>query len=248
MSPPFPKQTFTAKPDAWTVANVRRKLLAWGRDHHRDFPWRQAGATPYQVAIAEVLLKRTTATAAARLYPSFIADFPDWASLARATEKRLARRLAPIGLSKQRARDLKRLATLVAARRQGDLPKTLPALLELPGLGPYSARAVLSIAYGRPAAIVDSNVARVLKRLFWPRARATSLSPAELQALADALVPPRAYKRFNLALLDLAADVCRYDRPRCERCPLTRDCAFFRTVNHDFQVASHKKRKQRAEQ
>jgi A/G-specific adenine glycosylase len=222
----------TNKPDPRTVAAVRRKLLAWGRDNYRQFPWRQVGAAPYQVAIAEVLLKRTTATAAARLYPDFIARFPDWHSLVRASEASLVKRLTPIGLSRQRARDLKRLAAAVTVRRSRDLPKTLPALLELPGLGPYSARAVLSIAHGRRAAIVDSNVTRVLGRLFWPQA--ASLQPERLQGLADRLVAPRAHRRFNLAMLDLAASVCRYDRPRCENCPLAAECGYYGRSPREF--------------
>ncbi len=214
-------------PDPRTWTAVRRKLLAWGRANYRAFTWRAAGATAYEVAVAEVLLRRTTATAAARLYPSFISKFPDWPSLAAAPEKRLARAIKIVGLSNQRARDLKSLAIAVV-RNGGQLPDSLDALLTLPGLGPYSARAVLSIAFGNRAAIVDSNVARVLSRLASPAL--DSASPKQLQIVADALVAPRAHRAFNLALLDLAAAVCRYGRPRCDRCPLTAHCAFFKAA------------------
>jgi len=213
------------KTDPKTVKGVRRRLLVWGDANYRHYPWRAEPATPYQVAIAEVLLKRTTATAAARLFPIFIAEFPDWTALSRASVKRVAKRLQPIGLSNQRARDLHRLASSVIKAHGGELPKSLDELLKLPGLGPYSARAVLSVAHGRKAAVVDSNVTRVLKRLFWPEIQ--RISPSELQKIADGLVPPRSHRRFNLALLDLAAKVCRYDRPRCGVCPIARYCGDF---------------------
>jgi A/G-specific adenine glycosylase len=215
--------------DQSTVKAVRTRLVRWGRANQRRYPWRDQQATPYEVAVAELLLRRTTATAAARLFPAFISEFPDWAALGKASEKRIAKRLQPVGLSRQRARDLRRLAHLVIWDYGGTLPTSLPALLKLPGLGPYSARAVLSFAQGRRAAVVDSNVSRVLGRLFWPSLK--QAPPAKLQATADSLVAPRNHRSFNFALLDLSASVCRYDRPRCEKCPLQVNCRYFQLTS-----------------
>ena len=173
--------------------------------------------------VAELLLKRTTAAAAARIYPGFLRRYPSIRELALASESELVEAFAPIGLQRQRARSVKALAIHLIEKEEGKVPTELRRLLAVPGLGAYSARAVLSFAHRQPYAVVDSNVRRVLTRVF-----SGILSPrptaAVLQELADLLLPREGHAQHNFAILDLAAAVCRYQRPRCNVCPLSRIC------------------------
>lgn len=210
-----------------TVARRRlkviRRLLHWAKTNYRDYPWRNPHASPYQILIAELLLKRTTSTAAARLYPKFIEKFPSFSSVAEAPAEYLAKSLQPIGLYRQRADGMKTLSRYIGETYGSELPKSVEALENIPHAGPYAARAVASFAFGKKAAIVDSNVVRILHRVF-----RDSLPPKPsvrlVQEIADLLVPLRSHRLFNYALLDLGAVVCRYDRPRCRSCPLCAVC------------------------
>ncbi len=202
---------------------IVRRLLQWGRQNSRQYPWRDPTTSPFQTLIAETLLKRTTSTAAARLYPTFIAHFPSFSAIAEAPAVYLEDSLRPIGLYKQRAAGLKRMAEHVQLTLGGELPREVESLEGIPHAGPYAARAVSSFAYGVKAAVVDSNVERIFKRVFRhslpDRPRASTV-----QQIADALIPHRAHRLFNYALLDLGATVCRYVRPRCCECPLAGLC------------------------
>lgn len=204
------------------VAHIREALLAWFASHSRSFPWRAGSGDPFAVLIAEVLLKRTTATAALRLFPSFMSQYPDAAALARATMEELELAVSTIGLQRQRAKALKEIAAFLLTHHGGRVPDTLPELRRIPNIGPYSARAIVSFAFGRPEAVVDSNVLRILKRLFANRLRGR-LSLGMAQSLADQLLPPEYHQQFNWAWLDLGSAVCR-PLPRCGRCPLARQC------------------------
>ena len=200
--------------------------MAWAAGHLREFPWR-GDTSLYEVVIAEVLLKRTTARAAARAYTDFVARFPDFASICKASPEEIQEVLAPVGLYRQRTKGLQEMAEYLAEEHCGQVPDNLPDLLKVPHLGPYSARAVLSFGHGYPAAIVDSNVQRVLGRLYRCQ---LGESPDLLttQALADVLLAPESHQTFNWALLDLGAVVCRYDVPRCQVCPLPGSCDYFK--------------------
>jgi A/G-specific adenine glycosylase len=202
---------------------IRAAILGWARANPRDYPWRRPGVAPYEVLVAEILLKRTTATAAARVYHSIITRYPSLDALAKASEESIAQDLVTIGLQSQRARDLKRLAEYVSEKEGGEIPRDLERLLRIPGLGDYSARAILSFACGITAAVVDSNVERVLRRVFrdWMPEK---ISRELLQAMADELLPKTDHRGFNLGLLDLGAIVCRYIRPKCGKCPLALLC------------------------
>ena len=205
------------------TAAIQRALLSWGASNRRDFPWRDEGLSPYQVLIAEVLLKRTTARAAARVYGPFIATFPDLESLRTASLSEVEQGLTAVGLYRQRARGLKEMVNYLTEQSGGHLPSDLASLLQVPHVGPYAARAMLSFGYRRAAAVVDSNVQRVFGRLFRDRLGPAPALP-DVQSLADGVLPEDSHREFNWALLDLGATICRYDRPRCSVCPLERLC------------------------
>jgi A/G-specific adenine glycosylase len=191
----------------------------------RQFPWREAGRTAYEVLIAEVLLKRTTSTAAARVYQAFLARFPNLRALSEASHEEIAESLSRVGLQKQRAIAAKQLAAYLIHAEDGKVPDELTRLLEIPGVGSYTARSVLSMGFGISAAPVDSNVERILTRVF------SGLLPdrnslSSLQPLADELLPRKRYREFNLGLLDLGALICRPAFPICGECPLRGICEF----------------------
>ena len=145
--------------------NFCQALLSWAKSNLRDYPWRASGVSPYNILVAELLLKRTTATAAARAYTPFLEKYHSAQRLALATEKELSLALKPIGLSRQRAKAIHRLAQVLVQRFEG-VPNTFEQLCELPGVGDYAARAILSFGHSMPMAVVDGNVERVIRRAF----------------------------------------------------------------------------------
>lgn len=163
-------------------------MLLWASCHLRDYPWRRQGQGPYAVLVGELLLKRTTATAATRVYRTLLEKYPTPADLAAATEEELARDLASVGLYTQRARAIARLARYLLEREAGSVPCSLDRLLKLPGLGDYGARAVLTFGCDAPVAVVDANVSRVLERVFLLSFSGRP-NPRTLQATADVLLP-----------------------------------------------------------
>lgn len=202
-------------------------VLEWAERHTRDYPWRRPRRTPYEVVVAEALLKRTTATAVARVYENFLKRFPSPQGLATASEGELIDALSEVGLQKQRARTLKALAQYLLLAEAGKVPNDLERLQRVPGLGPYSARAVLSFAYDIPAAVLDASVERVIQRVFQGTVR-HGPSQSLLQVLADELLPDWGHRKYNFGLLDLAALVCRYVGPKCKECPLNTICDYSR--------------------
>ncbi len=206
------------------VSAVRRRLLGWAAENLRDFPWRRRGVTPYEVLVAELLLKRTTATAAARVYPTFIERYPDVRALSMADETELSAVLQPLGLSRQRAQVITELATVLHGRG-GRIPKTVRALEGLPGLGAYAARAVMTFGFGIRTAVVDGNVERILRRVFG-EAVAPDVTRKAVVELAGQLLPRSRHQAFNFALIDLGAEVCKPTKPRCHVCPLRKGCDY----------------------
>ena len=211
----------TARRDALQTA-----LLTWASVNGRAFPWREPGSTPYQILIAELLLKRTTAIAASRLYTPFLNKYPTLRDLAMASEDELTRDLVTVGLYVQRAKTIVQLSQYLDEHEAGTVPASLERLKMVPGLGDYSARAILSFGHRVPAAVVDANVARILQRVFqtvMPRRSSQGL----LQSVADSLLPKRDHQMYNFGLLDIGALVCRYVNPKCDACPLKGlcDCA-----------------------
>lgn len=203
---------------------IQRRVVRYSRGgSRRRFPWREPGRTPYEVLIAEVTLKRTTATAAKRAYPGLLERFPSLETLRGAPLEEIAEAFSPIGLHWQRARSLKELAGYLANNEDGKVPEHLEALLRVPGIGQYTARAVLSFAYDVPVAIVDSNVKRVFGRVF--KESLPSRPGRRLyQELADRLLPRDHHAAFNWGILDMGALVCRPTDPLHDQCPIAETC------------------------
>ena len=199
-----------------------KHILKWAGTNFSDFPWRR-DRSPYEILIAEFLLKRTTATAVSRIYDSFLYRFPCLRDIASTPEEELVERLSGVGLQRQRARSLKLLATWLLETQNGEIPRDIDSLKEVPGLGSYSAAAISSFAYGTPIAIVDANVERIITRVF-ANSFPSAPSNAILNEVAQHLLPPSKHRQYNYGLLDLGRLVCRYAGPKCEPCPLNSIC------------------------
>ncbi|MGH2499308.1 MAG: A/G-specific adenine glycosylase, partial [Candidatus Limnocylindria bacterium] len=202
-------------------SRFRRALGRWYARHGRALPWRRTG-DPYAVLLSEVMLQQTQVSRVALAYEGFLRRFPTLDALAAAPLGEVLRAWAGLGYNR-RALNLHRAAVEVVARRGGRLPDDLDGLLSLPGIGPYTARAVLAFAFERDHGVLDTNAARVLARVEGRRLR-----PKEAQARADELVPPGSAWAWNQAMLDLGATVCVGRRPACERCPVAPWCGWRR--------------------
>jgi len=201
----------------------RRRLLAWFDVRKRELPWR-ASRDPYRIWLSEVMLQQTRVAAVLPYYKRFLRLFPTVRALARAQQHAVLEAWAGLGYY-SRARNLQRAAQEIVRRHRGKFPRTLDAALELPGVGRYTAAAVLSIAYGAPFAVLDGNVARVLARL--GAVRGEVRAPARwrsLEAAAQHLLAPRAPGEWNQAMMELGATVCTPRAPACGDCPVAAYC------------------------
>lgn len=193
-------------------------VLAWGVPRMRDLPWRRE-RDPWRILVAEVMLQQTRVDRVVPKWNAFLDAFPTPADCAAAPLGDVLRLWQGLGYPR-RAKNLHATACVVTAEFDGRLPDTLDELLALPGIGPYTARAVLAFAYERDAAVVDTNIARILARTTGER-----LTPTRAQTLADSLVPQGDGWTWNQVIMDLGAMVCR-PRPACEECPLATSCAW----------------------
>lgn len=211
-------------PDGRVPAGLRAALLRWYRRHARDLPWRRT-RDPYRVWLSEVLLQQTRVQTAGPYYARFVRRFPTVQALAAAPLDRVLKAWEGLGYY-TRARHLHRAARMLVRTCGGRLPESAAQWRRLPGVGPYTAAAVASIAAGEPVAAVDGNVRRVLARLFTVTASIDRpATQAHLHVLAEWLLSRRCPGAFNQALMDLGAGICTPRRPRCEACPVRRWCA-----------------------
>ncbi len=216
---------------------LRERLLCWFEQHGRSFPWREPERSPYELAVAEILLQRTTAAGVARAFPGFIARYPTWEAMARTSLEELQASLRPLGLWRQKAQAFLDLANVVEQNR-GELPRSRRDLECLPGVGPYTASAVMVAVYGLHEPFVDVNMARVLSRFFGTQACDSSVRSASLHTLAFHLVCCERCLSINWAALDFAALVCRARGPLCQECLLWEECQFVRGSDQSPDPAS----------
>ena len=210
----------SSRVDAARAARFSRALRSWFREHGRPLPWRGT-RDPYRVLVSEAMLQQTQVSRVVDYYDRFLTQFPSLAALAKAPPSRVRETWEGLGYY-ARARNLHALSRLVT-----ELPSESAQLRALPGIGPYTAGAVASFAFERRAALVDTNVARVLRRVFAPRANfKTSRGQKKIWALAEAVLPRtgKATWTHNQALMELGALVCTARVAKCEICPVARVC------------------------
>ncbi len=208
-----------------TSAVVAPCVISWYDRARRELPWRMAPgveADPYRVWLSEVMLQQTTVKAVIPYYEAFLKLWPTVESLGAAARDDVMRAWAGLGYY-SRARNLHDCAKVVVERHSGRFPKTEAELMELPGIGPYTAAAIAAIAFGKGATPVDGNVERVVARLFAVETPLPEAKP-ELKALASTLTPQGRTGDFAQAMMDLGATVCTPKRPSCMICPLKEVC------------------------
>lgn len=208
------------------VTGPAAKLLPWYRRTRRRLPWRTVSGTPdpYRVWVSELMLQQTRVETVGPYFVRFIERFPDLGSLAAASEAEVLALWSGLGYY-SRGRALHRGARILVQERNGRFPDDVEGWMALPGVGRYTAGAIVSIAFGKPAPILDGNVARVLSRLYGLRGdpRAGNLN-GDLWKLAERILPRRSISDFNQALMELGALICTPRSPRCLLCPLREDC------------------------
>jgi A/G-specific adenine glycosylase len=207
------------------VAALRRRLLDWYARNHRDLPWRQ-NVDPYRVWISEVMLQQTTVKTVLPYYDRFLAAVPSLEALAAADEEKVLAAWSGLGYY-HRARNLHRGARHVAKHHSGRFPRSLEAALAVPGVGLYTASAVLSISYSLPLPVVDGNVRRVLSRLLALRGPEWT-KDGPYYNRAQALLDPGAPGDWNQAVMELGATVCTPRNAACPACPLRPQCIAFK--------------------
>lgn len=199
-------------------------LLDWYYANRRAMPWRE-DATPYRVWISEIMLQQTQVATVVAYFERFLARFPEVGSLAAADLQDVLKLWEGLGYYR-RARNLHRAARHVATLPGGQLPATARQLREIPGIGPYTAAAIASIAFGEAVPVVDGNVVRVACRLWMLAGDPASLALRHrIGELLARLIPVREPGDFNQAMMELGATVCKPRNPDCPACPLSKDCA-----------------------
>jgi A/G-specific adenine glycosylase len=212
--------------DMADLDQTQRALLAWFAAHARDLPWRRT-RDPYRILVSEIMLQQTQVDRVIPKYHAFLAIFPTLESLADAPPAEVIRLWAGLGYNR-RAVNLQRAVRAVRDSYGGQFPRTVEALLALPGIGPYTAGALACFAFEQDVAFMDTNIRRVLRRtLFGPDNLQPAPNDRALLALGAARIPPGQGWAWNQALMELGALICTAGAPACRRCPISAGCAAY---------------------
>ena len=207
-----------------SAPEVARRVLSWYRRNGRSLPWRQT-RRPYRILLSEVMLQQTQVARVEQKYREFLRRFPTLSALARVPRRDVVMAWRGLGYNNRAVR-LHALADHLHTRNGGRFPRSISALMQLPGVGRYTAHAVAAFAFGQQTPVVDVNVRRVLSRICLPMKTAASVADESTvwRIAADILPKGKAYD-WNQALMDLGATVCTGVRPHCVKCPVAAVCA-----------------------
>jgi A/G-specific adenine glycosylase len=204
--------------------NLQRNILHWYKLHGRTLPWRGI-KDPYRILISEIMLQQTQVSRVLEKYPRFLKRFPTMRALASSAQRHVVIRWQGMGYNNRAVR-LHKLAGLVVSDNAGKLPAQYESLRALPGIGRYTANAILSSAFHKPVPVVDINVRRVLSRILWRMRSLRDLKEeVTIWKAAETILPRRSAYRWNQALMDLGATVCTSRAPLCHECPARSVCA-----------------------
>ena len=219
-------RAYRPRMDERTVKKFQTRLLRWFRENGRDLPWRRT-RDPYEILVSEVMLQQTQVDRVQGYYQRVLEEYPTAQDLAAAPPARVRDSWEGLGYY-ARARNLHAAARQIVEQHGGRFPRRLDEVMALPGVGRYTAGAVVSFAYEEPAPVLDTNVRRVLSRVFVRRRPSRrAVLDRRLWALAEAAVPLDRAWEFNQAVMDLGATVCTARNPACPQCPVRQVCASF---------------------
>ncbi len=210
---------------AETLATVRGMLLEWFAAHGRDLPWRHI-RDPYQIMVSEIMLQQTQVDRVIPKYQAFLGLFPSLAALAAAPTAEVIRAWTGLGYNR-RAVNMQRTARAVLDAHNGQFPSDLVELLKLPGIGPYTAGAIACFAFEQDVAFMDTNIRRVIQRLFVGPEESAPVGEVRLLAIAQDAVPPGQGWAWNQAIMELGALICTAAAPACWRCPMQAHCCAY---------------------
>ncbi len=201
-------------------------LLEWYAGNSRDFPWRRT-SDQYKILISEILLQKTRAENVVAVFNRFVATYPNAEKLSTASFSELKNEIELLGLQTQRATKLQKLAGILVEKYNGTVPNTKKELLELPGIGIYAANAVLCFAFGYDVPLLDTNIGRIIERVFSVKVAGEERKKSDVWDLIAEFVPEGKSREYNYSLLDFGALVCTAKNPRHNLCPLTEICDYY---------------------
>lgn len=208
-----------------TIANLQRDLLAWFRENQRDLPWRRT-RDPYRILVSEVMLQQTQVDRVKPKYEAFLDRFPTLQALAEAPVSEVIRAWQGLGYNR-RAVNLQRAAQTVVEQHGGRFPEEPEELIRLPGIGAYTAGAIACFAFERDVAFLDTNIRRVIRRLFCGPDEAEAPEDALLLNIARQAIPSGQGWEWNQGVMELGALICTATSPACWRCPVRAHCAAY---------------------
>jgi A/G-specific adenine glycosylase len=204
-------------------SSIVRAVRRWYRRHGRSLPWR-GESDPYRIILSEIMLQQTQVSRVLEKYPLFLRRFPSMGALARAPRRDVILAWRGMGYNNRAVR-LHALASVLVGRGM-EIPTSAEPLIELPGIGKYTAHAILSSVHGLPVPVVDVNIRRLFSRVFWRmKSTADMRSEPEIWRIAGKILPRRGAYDWNQALMDIGATICTARRPLCAVCPLAAMCA-----------------------
>lgn len=223
---PAPTPQTPSALDAERMHQIQTALITWFEANGRDLPWRRT-RDPYRILVSEIMLQQTQVDRVKPKWEAFLTQFPTVEALAAAPPGEVIRAWAGLGYNR-RALNLQRAAQAVLRDWNGQFPTTPNELKTLPGLGPYTAGALACFAFERDVAFMDTNIKRVLQRV-WVGPDDTPASERDLLAIAAAAVPPGQGWAWNQAIMELGALICTAAKPRCQICPLRSACRAYQS-------------------
>ena len=200
-------------------SNTISKVFLWWDSEKRDLPWR-ISRDPWAILVSEFMLQQTQASRVVEKYKTFLKRFPNPTTCANSTPGKVIELWSGLGYNR-RAINLHRTAKTIAEKHKGTVPDELSLLLDLPGIGDYTARAILAFSFEKDVAVVDVNVKRVLSRL-----EGRTLSMKEAQSIADQNLPTGEGWRWNQAMIEIGATICTARKTQCGKCPLKETCTW----------------------
>lgn len=207
-------------------SKFQRDLLRWWTKHKRCFPWRKT-KDPYELLIAEILLRKTTAGQVLTVYSRLLEKYPNPSMLCSANKDELEALLKPLGMYKTRAELLKKFACTYLSFFKSGGKLSRSDLLKLPGIGNYAANAVLSLIYNECVPMLDTNFIRILERVFGVKSsKSRPRNDPYIWRKAEELLPCKEARNFNLAILDFSAIVCKHHQPNCSKCFAKEYCSY----------------------